>query len=210
MKQNLAKFTTFALVNATVEDAREFCASLNFESLFEFEDLKLQDVNLIKIKSHEISEKPNAFLIGKANIESQNALLKLTEEPVNFNCFIFYETEYIIDTLLSRAQIINFDTKDENIDKLFELFEKNDRSNFLKELIALNNQNKYILLRYLKSFIKKLSIDFADAAIFLTKQYKDLRAYNLNTELFLANMCIELWRMKKWVLHMLYLSILTV
>ncbi|MGC8616553.1 hypothetical protein [Desulfurella multipotens] len=200
MKQYLSKFTTFALINATLDDARDFCQSLNVPTWYEFEDLKLQDVNQIKIKSYEISEKPYAFLIGKANIESQNALLKLTEEPINLNYFIFYQTEYIIDTLISRSQIINFNIEDQNIDKLFEFFEKKDKSNFLKELLNIKNlskQNKPLFLKYIKSFIKRLSYDFPENSIFLIRQYKDLRTYNLNIDLFLANMCIELWRIKK-------------
>jgi DNA polymerase-3 subunit delta' len=197
MNQDLAKFSTFALIGASLEDAREFSQSLGACYIYEFEDLKLIDVNKIRIKTYEFSEQPNAFLIGKANLESQNALLKLTEEPAAHNYFIFYETEYIIDTLISRAQIVNFNIKLENIDQLFEFFKNNDKNGFLKELLNIKNiskQNKAIFLKYLKSLISKLSDNFSQKVNILFKEYKNLRTYNLNIDLFIAKLCIELWR----------------
>ncbi|OSS41222.1 hypothetical protein DESAMIL20_775 [Desulfurella amilsii] len=197
MKQDLAKFTTFALINASLDDARQFSQSLGTNNSYEFEDLKLQDTDQIRIKSYEFNETPNAFLIGKANLESQNALLKLTEEPTNHNYFIFYETEYIIDTLISRAQIINFNIKPENIDKLFEFFKNSDKSGFLKEILNIKNiskQNKPIFLKYLKSLISRLSDNFPEKINILIEEYKNLRTYNLNINLFIAQLCIELWR----------------
>jgi DNA polymerase-3 subunit delta' len=197
MKQDLAKFSTFALIDASLEDAREFSQSLGASNLYEFEDLKLQDIDQIRIKSYEFSETPNAFLIGKANLESQNALLKLTEEPAVHNYFIFYETEYIIDTLISRAQIVNFNIKPENIYELLEFFKNNDKNGFLKELLNIKNiskQNKAIFLKYLKSLISKLSDNFPQKANILFEEYKNLRTYNLNIDLFIAKLCIELWR----------------
>jgi DNA polymerase-3 subunit delta' len=197
MKHNLSKFTTFALINATLEDAREFSQSLGTTNWNVFEDLKLQDVEKIRVKSYEFSETPNAFLIGKANLESQNALLKLTEEPTTYNYFIFYETEYIIDTLISRAQIVNFHVNPENIDKLFEFFKNNDKNGFLKELLNIKNvnkQNKAIFLKYLKSLISKLADNFPQKVNFLFEEYENLRTYNLNIDLFIAKVCIELWR----------------
>lgn len=197
MKENLTKFTTFALINASLEEAREFSYSLGAGYIYEFEDLKLQDVYQIRTKIYEFSEKPNAFLIGKANVESQNALLKLTEEPVTHNYFIFYETEYLIDTLISRAQVINFNIKLENIDKLFEFLKNNDKSGFLKELLnikKISKQNKLILLKYLKSLISRLSDNFPKKVNILIEEYKNFRTYNLNIDLFIAKVCIELWR----------------
>jgi len=197
MKQDLAKFSTFALIDASLEDAREFSQSLGAICVYEFEDLKLTDVNKIRIKTYEFSEQPNAFLIGKANLESQNALLKLTEEPAVHNYFIFYETEYIIDTLISRAQIVNFNIKPENIYELLEFFKNNDKNGFLKELLNIKNiskQNKAIFSKYLKSLISNLSDNFPQKANILFEEYKNLRTYNLNIDLFIAKLCIELWR----------------
>jgi DNA polymerase-3 subunit delta' len=197
MKQDLSKFSTFALIDASLEDARGFSQSLGAICVYEFEDLKLTDVNKIRIKAYEFSEQPNAFLIGKANLESQNALLKLTEEPAVHNYFIFYETEYIIDTLISRAQIVNFNIKPENIYELLEFFKNNDKNGFLKELLNIKNiskQNKAIFLKYLKSLISKLSDNFPQKANILFEEYKNLRTYNLNIDLFIAKLCIELWR----------------
>lgn len=197
MKQDLSKFSTFALIDASLEDARGFSQSLGAICVYEFEDLKLTDVNKIRIKAYEFSEQPNAFLIGKANLESQNALLKLTEEPVVHNYFIFYETEYIIDTLISRAQIVNFNIKPENIYELLEFFKNNDKNGFLKELLNIKNiskQNKAIFLKYLKSLISNLSDNFPQKANILFEEYKNLRTYNLNIDLFIAKLCIELWR----------------
>jgi DNA polymerase-3 subunit delta' len=197
MKQDLSKFSTFALIDASLEDARGFSQSLGAICVYEFEDLKLTDVNKIRIKAYEFSEQPNAFLIGKANLESQNALLKLTEEPAVHNYFIFYETEYIIDTLISRAQIVNFNIKPENIYELLEFFKNNDKNGFLKELLNIKNiskQNKAIFLKYLKSLISNLSDNFPQKANILFEEYKNLRTYNLNIDLFIAKLCIELWR----------------
>jgi hypothetical protein len=197
MKQDLSKFSTFALIDASLEDAREFSQSLGAICVYEFGDLKLTDVNKIRIKAYEFSEQPNAFLIGKANLESQNALLKLTEEPVVHNYFIFYETEYIIDTLISRAQIVNFNIKSENIYELLKFFKNNDKNGFLKELLNIKNiskQNKAIFLKYLKSLISNFSDNFPQKANILFEEYKNLRTYNLNIDLFIAKLCIELWR----------------
>ncbi len=199
MKEYLSKFTTFALINASLDDAKEFSLSLGADVCYDFIDLKLQDVNQIRIKSYEFSDKRYAFLIGKANLESQNALLKLTEEPIMHNYFIFYETEYIIDTLLSRAQKINFKIELKNIDKLHEAFENGNKSEFLRELINIkktNNQNKAIFLKYVKSFISGFPINFPEKINTLIEEYKNLRNYNLNIDLFIANLCIELWRKK--------------
>lgn len=197
MKKNLNKFTTFALINATLDDAKEFSLSIGADVLYEYPDLKLQDVEQIRVKSYEFSETPYAFLIGKVNLESQNALLKLTEEPINHNFFIFYETEYIIDTIISRSQIVSFKVKSENIDKLFEYFKNNDKSDFLKELISIkntSNKNKTVFLKYIKSLISKLSNDYPNKSSFLIEEYKNVRTYNLDIDLFIAQLCIELWR----------------
>ncbi|MGB9755789.1 MAG: hypothetical protein ACPLXO_02790 [Desulfurella sp.] len=197
MKENLNKFTTFALINANLEDAKEFSLSIGADVLYEYPDLKLQDVGEIRAKSYEFSEEPNAFLIGKANLESQNSLLKLTEEPINHNFFIFYETEYIIDTIISRSQIVSFKIENVNIDELINLFKNDDRSNFLKELLNIknkSNKNKTIFLKYIKSLINTLSNIYPNKSRLLIEEYKNLRTYNLDIDLFIANLCVELWR----------------
>lgn len=197
MKEDLNKFTTFALINATLEDAKEFALSMGADVLYEYPDLKLQDVEQIRVKSYEFNETLYAFLIGKANLESQNALLKLTEEPINRNFFIFYETEYIIDTIISRSQIVSFKVESENIEKLFQFFKNNNKSDFLKELISIkntSNKNKTVFLKYIKSLISKLSNDYPNKSDFLIEEYKNLRTYNLDIDLFIAKLCIELWR----------------
>lgn len=199
MLENLNKFTTFALHNATLDEAKDFAIGLGADtnSLSIYENLTLPDTEQIRIKTYEFTEKIYAFLIGKANIESQNALLKLTEESITRSCFIFYETEYILDTLLSRAQIINFKIKTDSVNKLYETFLLKDRQKFFKELLQIKEetkQNKSIILKYLKAFIYKLSNEPNFKFEALLQEYQNFRKYNLNIDLFISFIVITLWR----------------
>jgi len=196
MKEELSKFTTFALINATLDEAKDFAKSLGTDTYYEFIELKLNDVNYIRAKSYEYNDKKIAFIIGKANLESQNALLKLTEEPIVPNYFIFYETEYIIDTLLSRAQKINFHIETKNIDKLYNAFAMGKKNEFIMELINIKNsckQNKAVFLKYVRSLINRICMDIPDRVGLLMEEYKNLRELNLNIDLFIANLCIIVW-----------------
>ena len=67
-------------------------------------------------------------------VESQNALLKLFEEPEPDNhFFIIIEKPVLLPTLKSRIQIVNFEKENESAEKFLKLGKK-ERLDYVKEL----------------------------------------------------------------------------
>lgn len=67
-------------------------------------------------------------------VESQNALLKLFEEPEpNNHFFIIIENPQLLPTLKSRVQFVHFEKEDESVSKFLKLGKK-ERLDFVKEL----------------------------------------------------------------------------
>jgi DNA polymerase III delta prime subunit len=68
------------------------------------------------------------------SVESQNALLKVFEEPEpNNHFFIIIENPQLLPTLKSRVQIINFEKENTSVEKFLKLGKK-ERLDFVKEL----------------------------------------------------------------------------
>lgn len=86
------------------------------------------------------SKKPfgekRVFIIQTESIsnESQNALLKVFEEPEpNNHFFIIIENPQLLPTLKSRVQIVHFTKEEENVSKFIKMSKK-ERLDFVKEL----------------------------------------------------------------------------
>lgn len=68
------------------------------------------------------------------SVESQNALLKVFEEPEpNNHFFVIIENPQLLPTLKSRVQIINFEKENTSVEKFLKLGKK-ERLDFVKEL----------------------------------------------------------------------------
>jgi len=93
-----------------------------------------RDIKLVHSKK-PFGEK-RIFIIQTENIpvESQNALLKVFEEPEpNNHFFIIIEKPNLLSTLKSRIQIVHFEKEDTNA-KAFLKLNKKERLDYVKEL----------------------------------------------------------------------------
>lgn len=92
--------------------------------------------NIKTVHSKKPFGEKRIFIIQTESIssESQNALLKVFEEPEpNNHFFIIIENPQLLPTLKSRVQIIHFTKEEENVSKFIKMSKK-ERLDFVKEL----------------------------------------------------------------------------
>lgn len=128
-----------------LEKELQFSINANPDYIFnKIETLNIDESrNLKLIHSKKPFGKKRIVIVQTENIpiESQNALLKLFEEPEPDNhFFIIIEKPVLLPTLASRIQIINFEKESENVSKFLKLGKK-ERLDFVKELSKTEGYN---------------------------------------------------------------------
>lgn len=121
-----------------IQKELDFSTQANPDYIFQkIEALSIDEARNIKLVH---SKKPfgekRIFIIQTESIsvESQNALLKVFEEPEpNNHFFIIIENPVLLPTLKSRVQIVHFAKEDTNV-KAFLKLSKKERLDFVKEL----------------------------------------------------------------------------
>jgi len=121
-----------------LENELHFSLLANPDYIFQKIDaLSIDEARNIKLVH---SKKPfgekRIFIIQTESIsvESQNALLKVFEEPEpNNHFFIIIENPQLLPTLKSRVQIINFEKENTSVEKFLKLGKK-ERLEYVKEL----------------------------------------------------------------------------
>jgi len=163
----------------------------NFENLIEevnadekiiVDEFKIEHVNKLKELSYLTTKNKKTILIvaKKYNLISQNALLKILEEPPRNVDFILVTTSKysLIDTIKSRLSIeykkyeikknFNININKINNDFIFELLQKDLEKNDIKGIIyqLINKKNlKNKELEILNNSIKMLELNIEKKAI---------------------------------------------
>ncbi len=135
--QNLHHFTIYVGdFDSAISEIAKICREvLNFELegnpnyfLHKFGDFLIDDARLFsETKNRKIKAGDSAVSVisfGGTNIESQNALLKLFEEPIPGHYFFLVvpKIHILLPTILSRAVVIENFTKRETDDRVAEIF----------------------------------------------------------------------------------------
>jgi len=199
MEQSLEKFPTFILKNASLEKAKGFCKNelhLPEDNIRVFEKVKIDDVRYIE-KQVEINDsKIQCYMLGKIGYDAQNAILKMIEEPPENRYFIFYMSDNLLDTVISRAQVVRLQSDNNDID----LKIVND---------ILNGREKDVLL-YLNGVSKSgkeeiidiftiISSHLVESGAFergkiISKEIAVFKQFNLNPKIFLYALFVKLMR----------------
>ncbi len=187
----------------------------NFQILDSSRNLNLQEYNLIyvknstgnrfniddcrdlkkKLEKSNINNKPRIILIDDAelmNLNTVNALLKITEEPLTYNYFIFINnlSKEIFSTLKSRCIKFNIRLKKEDkkdvIKKLIDKFKIENNLNYENTNLSPGNYLNYNYLCNLhkieienKNVIKNINILINEF-----KKEKNIQLINLIKYLF--------------------------
>ncbi len=127
---------------------------LNYKNIicFEADEIKLEDVKLIKEEAYKTTDKEKYILIkaNKFHYVSQNAILKLLEEPPeNINFLLLTTSQYsLFDTIKSR--LVLKELKFENQRKELNL---NVNSLQNKDILEFIKENKKISKEELKEIV---------------------------------------------------------
>ncbi len=189
------RFNVYVIENGSIEEAIELCRKLGIkkENIEIYENLKIDTVRDIKQRSGVTTPYSKAFILGNARMEAQNALLKLLEEPNPTSYFVFYNSDNLIETVLSRAQIIRRKRQIAPDEKLLKALEANSATTVLSYLFELQKMPKDQLIYLLEGLSRELAKtrEYRKAAV-INRELPKFREYNLNQKLFVFALFFEL------------------
>ncbi len=195
MEQALNKFNVFIIENGKLQDALEFCKTLEVaaENMFVYEQLRIEDVRFIKDKTSVAVYEKQGFVFGEIGFDAQNALLKLLEESDELRYFVFYKSDNLLDTIQSRAQNITLHTKREIDSELIRIIEDGEIGQLIRKALLMQNMQKEDIIEILKG----LSIQFSNGHLFdkaqiINERLLDFKRFNLNKKLFLFALFFKL------------------
>ncbi len=195
MEHNLERFNVFVMDNAGLEDALLFAKQLGIEhqNTFTYEQLKIEDVRKIKDKSSIAVNEKEAFIFGKIGFDAQNALLKLLEEHDRFRYFIFYKTDDMLDTILSRAQSIKVKQSRQKNEELLEAIKTGEAKNLVLKAFEMQNLSREEIADILQNISKELSsTSFFDKSNMINKELFRFKKFNFNQKIFLFSLFLKL------------------
>ncbi len=195
MEHNLERFNVFAMDNAGLEDALLFAKQLGIEhqNTFTYEQLKIEDVRKIKDKSSIAVNEKEAFIFGKIGFDAQNALLKLLEEHDRFRYFIFYKTDDMLDTILSRAQSIKVKQSRQKNEELLEAIKTGEAKNLVLKAFEMQNLSREEIADILQNISKELSsTSFFDKSNMINRELFRFKKFNFNQKIFLFSLFLKL------------------
>lgn len=148
-----------------IDDIQSCVPKNSFEYIFSrhYDFLKINDVRSLRALQSEKTREGSLFIISfvHINIEAQNALLKIIEEPTpnTIFFFIFPQAQILLPTLQSRLYITRLNT----------LFKKNNSPILLKDFLEMNLQEcfEYIKKHTGKKTKKELLINKQNLQFFL-------------------------------------------
>jgi|AntAceMinimDraft_13_1070369.scaffolds.fasta_scaffold41933_2 hypothetical protein len=162
-------------VDPLLKDISSLFNSKDYSYVFSraYDSFLIEDARAIRSFQSQKTEKPTLFIIQFTTINSisQNGLLKIIEEPTANTNFIliFPERKKLLDTLISRLEIISY---------------KNDES-LVKSLIDANifiTKNLFERYEYIKSLVDKKDTD-GISKLELIKFINELELYVKNGKL---------------------------
>ena len=195
MEHNLERFNVFVMDNAGLEDALLFAKQLGIEhqNTFTYEQLKIEDVRKIKDKSSIAVNEKEAFIFGKIGFDAQNALLKLLEEHDRFRYFIFYKTDDMLDTILSRAQSIKVKQSRQKNEELLEAIKTGEAKNLILKAFEMQNLSREEIADILQNISKELSsTSFFDKSNMINRELFRFKKFNFNQKIFLFSLFLKL------------------
>ncbi len=195
MEHNLERFNVFVMDNAGLEDALLFAKQLGIEhqNTFTYEQLKIEDVRKIKDKSSIAVNEKEAFIFGKIGFDAQNALLKLLEEHDRFRYFIFYKTDDMLDTILSRAQSIKVKQSRQKNEELLEAIKTGEAKNLVLKAFEMQNLSREEIADILQNISKELSsTSFFDKSNMINRELFRFKKFNFNQKIFLFSLFLKL------------------
>jgi len=195
MEQNLERFNVFVMDNAGLEDAFLFARQLGIEyqNIFTYEQLKIEDVRKIKDKSSIAVNTKEAFIFGKIGFDAQNALLKLLEEYDRFRYFIFYKTGGLLDTILSRAQSVKIKQNRSKNEKLLEAIKTNEVKSLILKAFEMQSLSRDEIADILQNTSKELSsTNFFDKSNTINRELLRFKQFNFNQKIFLFSLFLKL------------------
>lgn len=168
--------------------------------LFEIEEFKIADAREIIRQAYILEEEQKCIAIASKifNLEAQNALLKILEEPPNGVEFIILtpNKNALLPTIRSRMQIIHSASKTQltPLELDLENLTLEKIYSFLKNLDSLpRTQSQEIIQRLLKKIketnikLPQAELDFFDTAIKANLYYEKLQIILLPTLLHLVS-----------------------
>ncbi len=195
MEHNLERFNVFVMDNAGLEDALLFAKQLGIEhqNTFTYEQLKIEDVRKIKDKSSIAVNEKEAFIFGKIGFDAQNALLKLLEEHDRFRYFIFYKTDDMLDTILSRAQSIKVKQSRQKNKELLEAIKTGEAKNLILKAFEMQNLSREEIADILQNISKELSsTSFFNKSNMINRELFRFKKFNFNQKIFLFSLFLKL------------------
>ena len=185
---------------------------------FDYPEIKFLEANGKNIKKEQIKtlqkeclEKP---ILGKyiiyiidgaeyLNASSANTLLKFLEEPEdNIIGVLVSNSRYqVIDTLISRCQILSLSPSDDNnnvdgaVINFINKVKNKDYSLFIdiKDIYSLEKKEILIFLNEIQNFcLNNIDNSYSISIIKIIEEKKEKLKYNLNIKLFLDNLVLEL------------------
>ncbi len=199
MEQPLKKFPTFILKNASLKGALEFCKdelSLHDNNIFVFEQVKIDDVRYIR-KQIDINDKNvQCYVLGKIGYDAQNAILKMIEEPPESRYFVFYAGGNLLDTVISRAQVIHLQGGNNDIDlKIVDDILNNRERDVLFCLNDIAKSEKEEIIDILTTVSLRLVESGAfEKGEIIGREIAAFKQFNLNPKIFLYALFVKLMR----------------
>ncbi len=195
MEHNLDRFNVFVMDSAGLEDALLFAKQLGIEqrNMFIYEQLKIEDVRKIKDNSSIAVNEKEAFIFGKIGFDAQNALLKLLEEHDGFRYFIFYKTDDLLETILSRAQNIKVKQNRAKNEELLEAVKTGEAKNLILKAFEMQNLSRDEITDILQNISKELSsTNFFDKSNTINRELFRFKQFNFNQKIFLFSLFLKL------------------
>ncbi len=195
MEHNLDRFNVFVMDSAGLEDALLFAKQLGIEqrNMFIYEQLKIEDVRKIKDKSSIAVNEKEAFIFGKIGFDAQNALLKLLEEHDGFRYFIFYKTDDLLETILSRGQNIKVKQNRAKNEELLEAVKTGEAKNLILKAFEMQNLSRNEITDILQNISKELSsTNFFDKSNTINRELFRFKQFNFNQKIFLFSLFLKL------------------
>ncbi len=188
MEKSLERFSVFILNHSPKDDALSFCKELGIETgnVAVFDKPTIENIRTIKKLSSLSFEHKRAFLLKDVGIIQQNALLKLLEEPYPFVYFIFYGEGELLDTIKSRAYLINKKVNYAEDEKLLKAVIEKNISELLLIAYSMQTLEKQKNINSLEYVARELSLlGESKKTEIINRELVRFKKFNLNQKLFL-------------------------
>ncbi len=193
---SLDRFRVFILRDASLEEAERFAEELGItgENVYLFPKVRIDDVRRIKEDVSVNREVRCVYILGEIGVESQSAMLKMLEEPPNNVYFVFAGSKNLLDTVISRAQVIRRGIQEEGSTL--------GGKSVSRYLLGVLEEWKGLDRKRISDSLRKLSLSLVEDGRFeeakvLVREANLIENINLNRRLFLCRLVVKLSRLEK-------------